>query len=93
MNERYPWLWDTDMDNATFQSLLQGDRSQPPHDTPWAMARLIDYAPYHEIRRLLSRDQFLRDWSIVEPRVRSRTRRQGMNFIYQRWRQKAAGNE
>jgi hypothetical protein len=82
MDPHFPWLWDTDMDNATFEAILRGDDSRPPHDSHWAMARLIEYAPYDEIRRLLPREKFLADWPAVTHRVRSRTRREGMDFVY-----------
>ena len=82
MDDRFPWLWDTDMDNAAFEALLRGERSASPRDSNWAMARLIEYAPYREIRRLLPRNLFLRQ--VVAPRLRSRARRKGMQYLYNR---------
>ncbi len=92
MEPRFPWLWDTEMDNATFESILRGERAHPYHDSLWAMARLIEYAPYREIRRLLPRDRFLREWSTVAPRIRSHTRRDGMEFVYHWLLGKQAGD-
>jgi hypothetical protein len=88
MKARFPWLWDTNMDNATFEAILSGQASRPPHDSRWAMLRLIEYAPYPEIRRLLPRERFLRDWPELAPRVRSRARREGMDFLYSWLREK-----
>jgi hypothetical protein len=87
MNARFPWLWDTDMDNAAFEGLLRGETSEPYHDFRWALLRLIEYAPYREIRRLLPRERFLEEWPQLAPRVRSRTRREGMEFMHQWFRQ------
>jgi hypothetical protein len=89
MEPRFPWLWDIQMDNTTFESILRGQGSRPPHDRRWAMLRLIEYAPYRDIRRLLPREEFLREWPSMAHRVRSRTRREGMDFLYQRLRNKA----
>jgi len=92
MESRYPWLWDTEMDNATFESILRGQESRPPHNNRWAMVRLVEYAPWAEIRRLLPRDSFLREWPTLAPHVRSRTRREGMNFFHEWLRSKSAQN-
>jgi hypothetical protein len=46
--------------------------------------RLIEYASYADIRRLLPLDFFLAKWQNLAPRVRSRTRREGMDFFYHR---------
>jgi hypothetical protein len=83
MQPRYPWLWDSDLDNAGFEAALQG---RGERDERWAMARLIEYAPFTEIKRLLPRDRFLQDWPEIAPRVRSQTRRAGMEFFH-RWLQ------
>ncbi len=83
MQPRYPWLWDSDLDNAGFEAALHG---RGERDERWAMARLIEYAPFSEIKRLLPRDRFLQDWPAIAPRVRSKTRRAGMEFFH-RWLQ------
>ena len=84
MNERYPWLWDVDMDNSTFEGLLQGRTTRPPFDARWAMLRLIEYSPYAEIKRLLPVEGFLALWPSLIGHVRSSMRRDGMDFMY-RW--------
>jgi hypothetical protein len=84
--ERYPWLWDVDMDNAAFEAVLRGQSTVSGLGADWAMLRLIEYAPYREIRRLLPLDSFLRRWPALMPRVRSDTRRDGMDFLARRLR-------
>lgn len=90
MNDRYAWLWDVDLDSESFDALLAGGPGSPPHDRRWALLRLVEYAPYAEIRRLLPLDFFLEAWPTLAPRVRSRTRRQGMEFYYSWHRREAA---
>ena len=79
--ERYTWLWDVDMDNATFDAVLRGQANASGLDADWAMLRLIEYAPYREIKRLLPLDAFLGRWTALMPRVRSEMRRHGMDFF------------
>ena len=83
MQDRYPWLWDVDLDSASFDALLAGESGLPPHDRRWALLRLIEYASYAEIRRLLPLRYFLEQWPDLAPRMRSQTRRRGMEFYYQ----------
>jgi len=86
VQERYAWLWDVDLDAAAFDGILSGRGGVVPHDRGWALLRLIEYAPYAEIRRLLPREYFLLAWPTLAGRVRSRARREGMEFLYQRLR-------
>jgi hypothetical protein len=86
MEARFPWLWDVEMDNAEFEAILNGAAGRPDHDSRWALLRLIEYAPYAELRRLLPRERFLKEWPELAPRVRSRAQREGMNFLYQWYR-------
>jgi len=83
MQPRYPWLWDTDLDNEAFDALLRGSRRDEARDERWAMLRLVEYAPFAEIKRLLPRETFLKRWPELSPRVRSAARRQGMNFFHE----------
>jgi hypothetical protein len=90
MQAHYPWLWDVDMDNGTFEAVLRGGDAPPPHDQRWAIAHLLEYAPYSEIRRLLPDETLLQRWPDVSPRVRSNTRREGMAFVC-RWLKERKG--
>lgn len=85
--ERYPWLWDVEMDNATFMAVLRGETSSAGHDCDWALLRLIEYAPFRDILRLLPLDLFLTRWPMLMGRVRSVTRRAGMDY-YVEWAQR-----
>ncbi len=80
------------MDNAEFEAILRGAVAPAPHDSRWALLRLIEYAPYAYIRRLLPRDRFLNEWPQLVSRVRSRARREGMDFLYHWFKQTSAGH-
>ena len=55
------------------------------------MARLIDYAPYRDIRRLMPKEVFLTHGEEISGRIRSKTGREGMNFLRQRSRERCGG--
>ena len=82
--EKYSWLWDVDMDAARFQRTLSGEEQGPFFDQPWALIRLIEYAPYADILRLLPRQAFLKLWPQIEERIRSTMRREGMAYVHAR---------
>ncbi len=81
MNNACPWLWDVDMDEAAFERCLRGKSSSPFFDADWALTRLLEYAPYREIRRLLPEDTFIQRWECLAPRIRSSGRREGAAFL------------
>lgn len=75
------------MDNATFEAILNGKTVDGALDSDWAMLRLIEYAPFRDIKRLLSFDSFLRKWPSLKSKVRSVSRREGMEYCVL-WRKK-----
>jgi len=89
MQRRYAWLWDVDMDASAFDAILSGQGTVTVPEREWAVLRLIEYAPYAEIRRLLPRDFFLEHWPTLAGRVRSRTRREGMTFLHDYYQKRA----
>lgn len=88
--KRYPWLWDVDMDNATFEAILNEKTVVGALDVDWAMLRLIEYAPFRDIKRLLPFDGLSRKWPSLRPKVRSDSRREGMEY-WVAWRNQAYG--
>jgi len=82
VEQRYAWLWDVDLDAVAFEAMISGSAGASLKDRQWAMVRLIEYAPWNDIRRLLPRGFFLEQWPSIAPRVRSRLRRAGMNFLH-----------
>jgi hypothetical protein len=87
MQRRYPWLWDVDLDASAFDPMLSGSGEVSLKERQGAMVRLIEYAPWAEIRRLLPRAFLLEHWPALASRVRSRTRREGMAFAYKWYQQ------
>lgn len=79
--QRLPWVWDYDLDAGTFSDLLAGRKTIGRLDRDWAAVRLLEYAPYAEIVRLLGFPALVRDWPRWRGRIRAESRRRGFDFL------------
>ena len=84
MSDRLPYVWDYDIDEATFQDLLEGRSRLGRLDRDWAAVRLLEYAPYPEIVRRLGFGGIVAGWRRWRPRIRSESRQRGFDFLV-RW--------
>jgi hypothetical protein len=75
------YLWDYDLDESRFRAILEGRDVIGRLDRDWAAVRLLDYAPYREIRRLLSFRALVLGWPTWRERVRSERRRRAFDFL------------
>lgn len=80
---RPSYLWDYDLDESDFQALLEGRVAFGRLDRDWAAVRLIEYAPYREIVQRLGFPALVEGWPRWRGRVRSETRRSGLDFAVQ----------
>lgn len=80
-SERLTFVWDYDIDEAQFRAMLAGGASIGRLDRDWAAIRLLDYGSYEQIREFLSVRALVRDWPLWRDRVRSVTRRRGLDFL------------
>ena len=78
---RLPWVWDYDLDAEVFDDLLAGRTTIGRLNRDWAAVRLLEYAPYDEIVRLLGFATLVRDWPRWRSRVRAESRRRGFDFL------------
>jgi hypothetical protein len=78
---RLTFVWDYDLNEGDFEALLQGRKAVGRLDRDWAAVRLLEYAPYPEIRRLLSLRDLVAGWPSWRARIRSQTRRRGLDFL------------
>jgi hypothetical protein len=81
---RLPFVWDYDLDEAAFRALLAGERTIGRLDRDWAAVRLLDYGDYADIVRMLGFRALLEGWPRWRGRVRSESRRRGLDFVV-RW--------
>jgi len=89
---KYPWLWDVPFGNEHFDAALRGDGAWP-YDERWAMIRLIEYAPYRYLKRMLPKQRFVEIWPDISKRIRAREEREGMEFCYQHLKQNRVGHD
>jgi len=78
---RPAYIWDYNIDEATFQELLEGKRTLGRLNRDWAAVRLLEYAPYPEIVRRLGFRNLVEGWPRWRQKIRSASRRRGFDFL------------
>jgi len=81
ITQRLPYVWDYDLDEIQFREILEGRRAMGRLNRDWAARRLLDYAPYEEIIRLIGFKQLVENWNRWRPGVRSKSRVRGFDFL------------
>jgi len=76
-----PYVWDYDLDEKRFRAILEGRESVGRLDRDWAAVRLLEHASWREIRRLMSLGELVRGWPAWRARIRSMSRRRGLDFL------------
>ena len=79
--EKLPYIWDYDIDEAQFRALLAGELRLGRLGQDWAVVRLLEYAPYPDIVRLLGFRALIEGWSHWRGFIRSMSRRRGLDFL------------
>ncbi len=62
-------------------ALIAGELTLGRLDQTWAAVRLLEYAPYDEIRRLIGFSLLVKKWPDWRAHVRSRQRRDALDFL------------
>ncbi|MEW6242322.1 MAG: hypothetical protein AB1564_16085 [Chloroflexota bacterium] len=81
--ERLPYLWDYDLTPDQFREILEGRRTVGRLDQDWAARRLLEYASYEEIIRLIGFKRLVENWPRWRGRIRSKSRVRGFDFLVQ----------
>ena len=79
--KRVAYIWDYNISERDFQAMLDGDLSIGRLGQEWATVRLLEYAPYAEIVRLLGFRRLIEGWPRWRARVRSENRVRGFDFL------------
>jgi hypothetical protein len=79
--QRLPYLWDYDLDINQFQAILHGHTTKGRLNQDWATRRLLEYATYDEIIRLIGYKVLVENWSRWRGRIRSKSRVRGFDFL------------
>lgn len=78
---RFPFIWDYEMDQATFLDILNGKRVWGRLDQTWALVRLLEYASYADVIKLLGFPRLIKEWPDLRDHIRSDSRRRGFDFL------------
>ncbi len=78
---RLPYVWDYDVDEAQFRDIVAGRLTLGRLDRVWAVVRLLEYAPYADIVRLLGYRVLVKEWPRWRDRIRSQSRKRGFDFL------------
>jgi hypothetical protein len=78
---RLPYVWDYQIDENQFSDILAGRTKFGRLDRDWAAVRLLEYAPYPEIVRLLGFRALIAGWPRWRTRIRSQSRKRGFDFL------------
>jgi len=81
LKNRLPYLWDYDLDPTQFQEILEGRRVMGRLNQDWAARRLLEYASYEEIVRLIGFKRLVDNWSRWRGKIRSKSRVRGFDFL------------
>lgn len=81
MKNKPYYLWDYKISEAEFRSILAGELTKGRLDKNWAAIRLLEYASYPEIIRLLGYRALLESWSQWRNKIRSTSRKRGFDFL------------
>lgn len=66
MLAKLPYIWDYDIDEDTLKDILSGKVSLGYLDKKWATIRIFEYAPYHEIVRLIGYREIVNRWPEIK---------------------------
>lgn len=78
---RLPYVWDYDIDSRKFLEILEGRLVIGRLDQDWAAYRLLEYAPYEEIIRLIGFRKLVTNWPRWRGKIRSKSRVRGFDFL------------
>jgi hypothetical protein len=78
---RAPYLWDYNISESDFRAILAGELTIGRLGQDWAVLRLLEYAPYTEIIRLLGYRRLIEGWPRWRDHIRDHGRKRGFDFL------------
>lgn len=79
--QRLPYVWDYDLDPTQFREILEGRLTKGRLNQDWAVRRVLEYAPYEDIIRLLGYKKLVKNWPRWRSQIRSKSRVRGFDFL------------
>lgn len=87
LQSRPYFVWDYDLTWEQFLAILDGKLTISTLDRTWAAVRLIEYASYEEMIRLIGYGGLVEGWPKWRKRVRATEEKVGLDFVVD-WVQK-----
>lgn len=78
---RARYVWDYDISQDEFDAILEGRLTKGHLDRDWASVRLIEWAPYKEMIRILGFPTLIANWPRWRGQLRSEQQRQALDFL------------
>lgn len=75
------YIWDYEISQEQFDDILAGRYKRGSLDRDWAAVRVIEWAPYEEMVRLIGFAQLVKNWARWRSRVRSEQQRRAIDFL------------
>lgn len=75
------YVWDYDLSQEEFDDILAGRCKRGGLDRDWAAVRVIEWAPYEEMVKLIGFPKLVREWPRWRSRVRSEQQRRAIDFL------------
>lgn len=81
MKGRAKYVWDYDLAQDEFDDILAGRRKRGRLNRDWAAVRVIEWAPYQEMVRLIGFRARVSEWSRWRSHIRSEQQRRAIDFL------------
>jgi len=80
-SQRPPWVWDYNISWEEFYALLDGSLTLGRLDRDWAAVRLIEYASYEEMIRIIGYKGLVEGWPQWRSRIRAHDQKRALDFL------------
>jgi hypothetical protein len=74
-------VWDYVLDKGEFLEILSGKKQKGWFTQEWAIARVLEYAPYYQARQLIPLTQLREHWDVVRLKIRREDIKKGYDFV------------
>jgi hypothetical protein len=81
MSSKIAYLWDYDIDEDKLKDILAGKLEIGRINKQWANIRLLEYAPYKDIIKLIGYREIVKIWPKLRGYIRSDSRKRGFDFL------------
>jgi len=78
-------IWDYDLSQDDFESIMQGDKKLGSLDQSWAISRILENVNYYIAKDLVTLPILQKNWSSIKPKLFKKSIKDGYEFVLQRY--------